>query len=183
MLKALTRLTQQMKHEVEKRVLETYCVAAQGDLKSAITMLQFSGTTQSTQSMAGAVKDGNLSMFHALGKVLTSKRLDKDFLMTLPPHLASHERKVSAVNVDEVLTTCGTEVERFNVFLQDSYLGHFTNLEETYRAADHLSIGAIFSENSFQVRSNMIQRLLTLAEAREFSPLLLVRSLGLGSHP
>eukprot|EP00088_Acartia_fossae_P045855 TRINITY_DN4944_c0_g1_i11.p1 TRINITY_DN4944_c0_g1~~TRINITY_DN4944_c0_g1_i11.p1 ORF type:complete len:551 (-),score=114.55 TRINITY_DN4944_c0_g1_i11:284-1816(-) len=92
----------------------------------------------SSQSSVGC-KDKTLDMFHALGKILYSKRQDVKESGYLPIHLEPMRRRVLEANPDEVFgLTCLSE-EAFACFLHHNYPLFYSDIHETADMLANLS--------------------------------------------
>ena len=89
-------------------------------------------------------KDKGLMMFHALGKILYSKRDDDLESEGLPKHLQSHSRRVLKSNPDEVIEKSTLSADAFNCFLHQNFPPFFTKIDEVQRLSEYISISDMF---------------------------------------
>jgi hypothetical protein len=98
------------------------------------------------------------SFFHALGMILYNKRIDP-LRPTSTPHkmtkqqYQSNPRPIKYFDVEKVVDSINISFQKFNNFLHENYLAHFTNIKEAYKMADCFSIADYNS--SYQIRNNL----------------------------
>jgi len=150
----------------EKAALENLAESVGGDLRGAINALQFSclnevadlreafhsvnavasskakkkegkGKASSLSKIGG--RDQRLQLFHALGKVLYSKRGEVEENWQLPQLLKKHARKQLQANPEEVIELSGMTSDSFCCFLHHNSPPFYTDIHDFSRLADAFS--------------------------------------------
>nr|CAH8875500.1 unnamed protein product [Trichobilharzia regenti] len=146
-IKALKRIaniqTQQLGLKPPSRQqLQSIANDCSGDIRSAINQLEFQLTSdngnQKNSDLLSSHRDGVLSLFRTLGKILYCKResinneqiicesSDKDG--KLPPHLEIWKRPPLEFDLEEVLDLCHTDGGHIVSWLHENYLDFAPNM-------------------------------------------------------
>lgn len=164
----------------DKNALQSLATSCNGDLRAAINAFQigavtkkyhkgvFEGNSTLGSSKKGGKtasskaknttdrlaviggKDHNLDLFHAIGKVLYSKRteeLEKTHQFQLPSHKM---RKNLQMNPEELIENLPLSGNAFTTFLHQSYPDFFSNIHALSAAAENMSLAdSFFNEWTF----------------------------------
>eukprot|EP01103_Thecamoeba_quadrilineata_P014678 TRINITY_DN4428_c0_g1_i1.p1 TRINITY_DN4428_c0_g1~~TRINITY_DN4428_c0_g1_i1.p1 ORF type:complete len:639 (+),score=126.97 TRINITY_DN4428_c0_g1_i1:59-1918(+) len=112
---------------------------------------------ETTQERSRTInKDVNLTLFHALGKILYNKRKNPEKILE-----EEWQRNEPESNPEEVMKLFHIEPSKWSLFLQENYLTFFSDIDDISSAADYLSSGDLLStyfgespsmiENTFSV--------------------------------
>lgn len=88
------------------------------------------------------LRDTNLSLFRALGKILYCKREDQQKVeecVVLPEFLSTYRRDPLLMVPEEVVEKSHMSPEGFTAFLHQNYLDFYTNLDDIVSASEYFS--------------------------------------------
>ncbi|GFT13808.1 cell cycle checkpoint protein RAD17 [Nephila pilipes] len=149
--------------KLSKTQLENIASDSKGDIRNAINTMQFLSMTQSTEPKSvqkkdlsaksseseecASKRDSSLFLFHALGKILYSKRDPslKSERDVLPTAVKSLERDPLISNPEEVYQQTSISADGFNLFLQENYLSFIEDIKIVSNAALWLSEADVLS--------------------------------------
>jgi len=94
---------------------------------------------ETTQLSKIGGRDQCLVMFHALGKILYSKRTDEMEPFPLPPQLQAYKRRSLIACPEEVLSHTTLPPDPFAAFLHHNYPPFFSELQDVVRLSEYMS--------------------------------------------
>nr|CDS27401.1 cell cycle checkpoint protein rad17 [Hymenolepis microstoma] len=118
-----------------KAFIQSLAASSSGDIRLAINNLQFALMSAKQTGKSSAMeycvyeRDAGLALFHALGKILHSKRLSDsdDQCLPLPSHLQAYKRPPLSFNPESVLDQSGLSGDDAVAWLHENYLLFHTN--------------------------------------------------------
>ncbi|VDL63638.1 unnamed protein product [Hymenolepis diminuta] len=119
-----------------KAYIQWLVAGSSGDIRLAINNLQFALISARSTGRSNAIehcvfeRDTGLALFHALGKILYSKRLSdlgSEYASHLPPHLQVYKRLPLSFNPETVLDQCGLSGDDAVAWLHENYLSFHIN--------------------------------------------------------
>ncbi|KAK9720091.1 RFC checkpoint protein Rad17 [Basidiobolus ranarum] len=175
--KALKRILDleysQSSHQLDTNEVDAIVAQSNGDIRNALNGLQFIclgdqmprsigitikdskgktkfDKTKDPNSVPLFSKESNLNLFHAVGKVLYNKRIDRTAgsgsnkksiarEWELPSHLKHHSRCNLESNPDIVLDQVPVDPDVFTSFLHQNYLGFYNDIDECVNASEYMS--------------------------------------------
>ncbi|KAM3177898.1 hypothetical protein ACTXT7_003628 [Hymenolepis weldensis] len=132
-----------------KAYIQWLAASSSGDIRLAINNLQFAlisaRPTGKSNAMEHCVfeRDTGLALFHALGKILYSKRLSdvgSEYASHLPPHLQVYKRLPLSFNPETVLDQSGLSGDDAVAWLHENYLAfHINSDTESFESLAKIS--------------------------------------------
>jgi len=107
--------------------------------KKLVRSVDKSSGDGSTQLSKIGGRDQSLVMFHALGKILYSKRTEELETFPLPPQLETYRRKNLVACPEEVLSHTTLPPDPFTAFLHHNFPPFFSQLQDVVRLSDYMS--------------------------------------------
>ena len=132
-------------------MIEHVATECGGDLRAALHSLQFNAvgvTKQNGKEVAGiGIRDSNVSLFSALGKILYNKRTEEPCPYSHQVESSTTARATRfslAFNPERVVEASGMEAGFFTQFLHENYPPHYGTLDGILSAAEWVSVGDLY---------------------------------------
>ncbi|ESP00515.1 hypothetical protein LOTGIDRAFT_157788 [Lottia gigantea] len=107
------------------------------------------GGKRTEEELGGiGARDTSCFLFHAIGKILYSKRDDPSTyteLPRLPPHLQHEERDPLLLQPEDVVEKSQISGDYFASFLHHNYVDFYTNIDDVVNASEYFSLIDTFS--------------------------------------
>ncbi|NWV62255.1 RAD17 protein, partial [Malurus elegans] len=102
---------------------------------------------QDIQAIGG--KDASIFLFHALGKIIYSKReaVSEAESPQLPAHLSEHRRDTLLIQPEDIVEKSHMSGSMFNLYLHQNYLDFFSDIDDVVRASEYLSTADVICSN------------------------------------
>ncbi|NXI70731.1 RAD17 protein, partial [Anseranas semipalmata] len=108
-----------------------------------------SDTSEDQEIQAIGGKDASIFLFHALGKIIYSKREPPSELEfpQLPSHLSEYRRDTLLIQPEDIVEKSHMSGSMFNLYLHQNYVEFFTDIDDVVRASEYLSTADVLCSN------------------------------------
>ncbi|XP_071588445.1 cell cycle checkpoint protein RAD17 isoform X4 [Heliangelus exortis] len=108
-----------------------------------------SGTSEDQEIQAIGGKDASIFLFHALGKILYSKRepVSESEFPQLPAHLSEYRRDTLLIQPEDIVEKSHMPGSMFNLYLHQNYVDFFSDIDDVVRASEYLSAADVLCSN------------------------------------
>jgi cell cycle checkpoint protein len=134
-----------------KQYIDNLATNSNGDIRSAITHLQFQSIPSNIDSNDPNIcgfrgVDASITLFRLLGKILYNKRKDTALVAENQLHcsLESFKRLELDFNPEDVFCNLQMDAGTFALFLNQNYVSHCASLEEVVSASEYLSVSDLY---------------------------------------
>uniref|UniRef100_A0A8C3KM51 Cell cycle checkpoint protein RAD17 n=1 Tax=Calidris pygmaea TaxID=425635 RepID=A0A8C3KM51_9CHAR len=108
-----------------------------------------SDTSEDQEIQAIGGKDASIFLFHALGKIIYSKRepVSESEIPQLPAHLSEYRRDTLLIQPEDIVEKSHMSGSMFNLYLHQNYVDFFSDIDDVVRASEYLSAADVLCSN------------------------------------